>query len=213
MSSTKGMVSYGDALDDGEGDVGSSAGGQIWSVFIAALLAVVAAVVVAAIQPQDANAAPTVSVRTCGGGTIQLSTAESQILSKHNQARIDNGLPKLCVHPLLTKAARSHSQEMIDKDYFAHESFNGETDIARMQRFGYTSAGYSFTKYGENIYWGTGTSGSASSAHAWWMNSSGHRANILDPDFRQVGIGVRKGNFQGQDGASLYTVDFGVRRR
>lgn len=196
-----------------EGNAGSSAGGQARAVLISVLLVTVAGMVVAAIRAPEADAATTVSVQTCGGATIQLSTAENRILSLQNQARTNNGLPKLCVHPALTKAARSHSQEMIDKDYFAHESFDGETDIARMQRFGYTSTGYSYVKYGENIYWGSGTFGSPKSAFDWWMNSSGHMANILDPDFRQVGIGVRKGNFQGHPDASLYTVDFGVRRR
>jgi uncharacterized protein YkwD len=177
-----------------------------------AVLLVGAAMAVSAGQPQEANAASTVSVRSCDGGTILLTTAESRTLSMHNQARTANGLPKLCVHRLLTKAARSHSQEMINKDYFAHESFNGETDKARLERFGYTFSGFSFTKYGENIYMGSGTSGTPRSAFTWWMNSPPHRANILDPDFREVGIGVRKGDYQGQAGTSMYTVDFGVRR-
>lgn len=189
-----------------------STGGHIRTMFFAVLLAAATAMAVSATQSQEANAASTVSVRTCDGGTIRLTTPESRALSMHNQARTANGLPKLCVHRLLTQAARSHSQEMINKDYFAHESFNGETDIARMQRFGYTSSGFSFVKYGENIYRGSGTSGSARSAFTWWMNSPGHRANILDSDFREVGIGVRTGDFQGQAGTSMYTVDFGVRR-
>jgi uncharacterized protein YkwD len=186
-------------------------------MFLAMMLAVAAAMAVSAIQPQEANAASTVSVRTCDGGTIQLTTAESRTLSMHNNARTANGLPKLCVHRLLTRAARSHSQEMIDKDYFAHESFNGETDKQRVERFGYTFSGFSFWKFGENIYWGSGTSGTPRSAFTWWMNSPGHRANILDPDFREVGIGVRKGEYVDESGTihpgtSMYTVDFGVRR-
>lgn len=186
---------------------------QIWTMFLAMMVAVAAAMAFLAIQPQEANAGTTVSVRTCDGGTISLSTTENRILSMHNQARTANGLRRLCVHRVLTRAARSHSQEMLDKDYFAHESFNGETDQARMKRFGYTSSGFAFWKVGENIYRGSGTSGSARSAFTWWMNSSGHRANILDPDFRNVGIGVRRGEFKGQAGTTMYTVDFGVRRK
>ncbi len=183
------------------------------------VLLVGAAMAVSAIQPQEANAASTVSVSTCDGGTIKLTTAESRTLSMHNQARTSRGLQALCVHPLLTRAARSHSQEMINKDYFAHESFNGETDRQRVERFGYTFSGFSFWKFGENIYWGSGTSGTPRSAFAWWMDSSGHKANILDPAFRQIGIGVRKGQFVDpdsgtvHDGTVMYTVDFGVRRR
>lgn len=210
IRSTKKMVVSGDGLGDGK--VGMSAKGHMWMIFLAALMAVVAALVVSATRPQEANAADFVSVPACGGGTIALTTAESRTLNLHNQARATNGLATLCVHRTLTKAARFHSQEMINRDYFAHESFNGETDIARMQRYGYTSSGFAFVKYGENIYRGSGTSGSARSAFTWWMNSTGHRANILDPDFREVGIGVRKGDFQGQPGTSMFTVDFGVRR-
>lgn len=189
-----------------------SARAQRWTMMLAVAAAMAVALAVSAIQPQEANAASTVSVRTCDGGTIKLSTFENRTLTLHNKARTANGLPTLCVHRLLTKAARSHSQEMLDKDYFAHESFNGETDIARMQRFGYTSSGFSFVKYGENIYRGSGTFGTPRSAFEWWMNSPGHRANILDPEFREIGIGVRNGDFQGQAGTSMYTVDFGVRR-
>lgn len=206
MRSTKRTVVSGD------GKARMSTRGHIRTMFFAVLLAAATAIAVSAIQPQEANAASTVRVGTCDGGSMLLTTAESRTLTMHNQARTANGLPTLCVHRLLTRAARSHSQEMINKDYFAHESFNGETDIARMQRFGYTSSGFSFVKYGENIYRGSGTSGTPSSAFRWWMNSPGHRANILDADFREVGIGVRTGDFQGQAGTSMYTVDFGVRR-
>ncbi len=212
IRSMKNTVPSGDALGDGEGEMGLSTRGQIWTMFLAVLLAAATAMAISAIQTQEANAASTVRVAACGGGTIPLTTAESRILSMHNQARTANGLPKLCVHRILTKAARSHSQEMINKDYFAHESFNGETDKARVERFGYTFSGFSFTKFGENIYRGSGTSGTARSAFTWWMNSPGHRTNILDRQFREVGIGVRTGDYQGQAGTSMYTVDFGVRR-
>lgn len=184
------------------------------------VLLVGAAMAVSAIQPQEVNAASTVSVSTCDGGTIKLTTAENQTLTLHNRARTANDLPKLCVHRQLTRAARSHSQDMIDNDYFAHESDNGETTVEeRLESFGYTLSGFSFTKVGENIYWGSGTFGTPRSAFAWWMDSSGHKANILDPAFRQIGIGVRKGQFVDpdsgtvHDGTVMYTVDFGVRRR
>jgi uncharacterized protein YkwD len=210
--SMKQMVLTRDALGDGEGEIGMSAGRRTWMMFLAALLAVVAAMVVSATQPQEANATTTVSVKTCNGGTIQLNADEKRALDLHNQTRAANGLPGLCVHPALTNAARSHSQEMLDKGYFAHNSYNGETVKARLERFGYTFSGYSFWKYGENIYWGSGTSSSPESAHKWWMNSAGHKANILNKDFREVGIGVRTGTYKGYAGAKMYTVDFGVRR-
>ena len=210
--SMKEMVLTRNALGDNEEGIGMSTERLTWMMFLAALVAVVAAMVVSATQPQEANATTTVSVRTCSGGTIQLNADEKRSLDLHNQTRAANGLPGFCVHPALTNAARSHSQEMLDKGYFAHNSYNGETVKARLERFGYTFSGYSFWKYGENIYWGSGTSASPDSAHKWWMNSAGHKANILSRDFREVGIGVRTGTYKGYAGAKMYTVDFGVRR-
>ncbi len=211
MRSTKKMALTRNALSDAEGEIGMSIGRPMWTMFLAALVAVLAAMLVSATQPQEANAT-TVGVTTCSGTTIQLTTDEKRTLDLHNQTRAANGLPGLCVHPALTNAARSHSQEMLDKGYFAHTSYNGETVKARLERFGYTFSGYSFWKYGENIYWGSGTSASPDSAHKWWMNSAGHKANILNRDFREVGIGVRTGTYKGYAGAKMYTVDFGVRR-
>src|SRR5215213_6679498 len=107
-----------------------STGRRMWMMFLAALLAVVAAMVVSATQPQEANATDIPGVpggivyvwTTCDGGNIQVSSAESRILQLHNQTRAAYGLPGLCVNPALTNAARSHSQEMLDKGYFAHNS-------------------------------------------------------------------------------------------
>ncbi len=152
------------------------------------------------------------NVETCTGKPIELNGDEKQMLDLHNQARANNGLPPLCVHPDLTEAARSHSQEMLDKDYFSHDSRNGESVKARLERFGYTFAGHPSWKYGENVSWGSGDLGAADNRFDEWMDSTEHRANILDKNFRQVGIGARTGTFEAQDGAKMYTVDFGTRR-
>ena len=134
------------------------------------------------------------------------------MLELHNQARANRGLPRLCVHSVLTKAARSHSQQMLDKDFFSHDSHNGETSGERLKRFGYTSKGYSYYKIGENIAWGSGSLGSPQKIFESWMNSDGHRRNILDKDFHQVGIGARTGTYERHPDTTMYTVDFGTRR-
>jgi len=149
-----------------------------------------------------------VNVTTCiGGPPIQLTANEKRTLDLHNQERAANGRPRLCVHPALTNAARSHSQEMLDLDYFAHNSFNGETFDARLIRFG-----YSYSKRGEILYRGSGTLASPESAFKWWMKSTeGHREILLNSDYLEVGIGVRTGTYQDHAGTNMYTVDFGVR--
>ena len=151
-------------------------------------------------------------VETCTGETIKLNSDEKQMLDLHNQTRANNGLRPLCVHPDLTEAARFHSQEMLDKGYFSHDSRNGESVKARLEHFGYAFAGHSYWKYGENVSWGSGDLGAADNRFDEWMDSADHRANILDKNFDQVGIGARTGTFEAQDGAKMYTVDFGTRR-
>jgi uncharacterized protein YkwD len=180
-------------------------------VVVAVVLAVAAAVGLSASNPSTAEAA-LVTVKTCGGGSIDLTGTEKRTLDLHNQARASNGLPALCVQPTLTKAARAHSQEMLDKDYFSHDSYDGETFGARLKRFGYTSSGYGYYTVGENIAWGSGSYGSPDAVFKGWMNSAGHKANILNPKFREIGIGARTGTYKTYAGATMYTVDFGARR-
>ena len=170
-----------------------------------------AAVGVSAVDASPAEGA-LISVKTCTGGTIELNSSEKQTLDLHNKTRLDRGLPRLCVHPVLTKAARAHSQEMLDKGYFSHDSYDGEASAEGLKRFGYTSKGYSYYKIGENIAWGSGHLGSPENIFKSWMNSSGHKANILGKDFRQVGIGLPTGTYRGYKETAIYTVDFGTRR-
>ena len=182
-------------------------------VSLAATLAVIVVAVGALILvPQQAHAT-LVSVNTCDGGTITLNAEEKRVLDLHNRARKKRGLKRLCVNPILTQAARAHTQEMLAKDYTSHNSFNGETVKERLERYGYTFDGYSYYAYGENIAWGCGSYGAPDSIFRWWMHSSGHRSNILKKSFREVGIGVLRGTYKSCTEATMYTVDFGVRRR
>jgi uncharacterized protein YkwD len=102
---------------------------------------------------------------------------------------------------------------MLDKGYSAHESFNGETVRQRLKRFGYGFSRYSYYAYGENIAWGSGAQGSPDTAFDFWMNSPDHRPNILSEKLRQIGVGACTGSFQSYGESTMYTVDFGVRRR
>jgi uncharacterized protein YkwD len=185
---------------------------RVSAFLLAAALAVIAAFGASVLEPQEAEAA-LATVTTCDGGTITLNADEKRVLELHNNARKKHGLKALCVHPILTQAARAHTQEMLDTDYASHNSLNGETVKERLERFGYTSEGYSYYLYGENIAWGCGSYGAPESIFNWWMHSSGHRSNILKKSFREVGISVMKGTFKSCNQATVYTVDFGVRRR
>ena len=169
-------------------------------VFVATVLATVDALSVSAIEPRKAEAADT--VRTCGGGKIKLNAKEERTLKLHNQASKNRGIRRLGVHPKPTKAARAHSADMIRKDYFGHGNVG-----RRLKRYG-----YNWRVYGENIGGGSGRYGRPGNVFKRWMKSSGHRANILDRRFREVGIGTATGTLKGKKGYTMYTVDFGTRR-
>ena len=152
------------------------------------------------------------TVTTCAGGTIELNSNEKYMLERHNETRKKHGLKALCVHPTLTRAARAHSQDMLNKDYASHYSLNGDSVKSRLERFGYTFDGYSYYAMGENIAWGCGSYG-PERVFSFWKNSKVHRHNILNKKFREVGIGVRTGTFKTCGQAMMYTVDFATRRR
>ena len=144
-------------------------------------------------------------VTGCSGAQVYLTDREQQMLELHNQERSTRGLPNFCVHPTLQEAARAHSIEMIDKDYFSHYSYNGESFSARLTRYGYNCS-----MCAENIGSGTGSYGGPDHIFGSWMNSSGHRVNILDPRLKEVGIGEAYGTYKAYSNASMWTVDFGT---
>jgi uncharacterized protein YkwD len=96
---------------------------------------------------------------------------------------------------------------MIDLNYFSHSSYDGTAFNVRLGSFGYTP----YTALAENIALGSGTYGAPDAIFTNWMNSAGHRANILNGTLRQIGIGVSLGTYQGYTGVRMYTVDFGTR--
>jgi uncharacterized protein YkwD len=175
------------------------------AVLGAMILAGTTAFLSAAVKPELVGAATT-SVETCSGESITLGVKEERTLVLHNETRADHGLEPLCINPVLTRAARSHSKEMVEKDYFSHYSYNGEGVGARLRRFGYDRS-----VCGENIAGGYGEPGEANSIFELWINNAHHRANILDRRFRQVGVGTYTGSYKGMEGYTMYTVDFGSR--
>lgn len=171
------------------------------------LLAGIALAGVSAAEPPAARAAGGGEVSRCGGGKIHLLADERKTFRLHNEVRRDRDLKPFCVHPDLQKAARSHSKDMIRRDYFSHETKGkNESACERVRRFGYR-----FRLCGENIAWGSGSQGSPDNIMRNWMDSSGHRANILNRKYREIGIGTYTGTFEGHSGATMYTTDFGTR--
>jgi uncharacterized protein YkwD len=176
---------------------------------ISVLVAVIAAVGASTADPAVAQAEDGGYVKSCGGGKIFLSATEKETFALHNQIRRDRGIRILCLHPKLQKAARAHSRDMIERIYFSHDTKGRNENFAeRIKRYG-----YNYRKVGENIAWGSGSSGAPRSIMNAWMNSPDHRRNILNRDFRQIGIGVAHADtWQGYSDVNMYTADFGLPR-
>lgn len=113
---------------------------------------------------------------------------EKQMLDLVNQERQAAGLNPLAPDPELTQVARQHSTDMFARGYFAHDTPEGLTPFDRMNK-----AGVRFLTAGENL----ALAPTLPLAHTGLMNSPGHRANILRPQFGRVGIGVMDGGMRG----------------
>ncbi len=186
---------------------------RITVVLAALFLATITAVGISAVDPRPAQAAGGGYVKKCGGGEIFLNAKEKRTFVLHNKIRRDRNLKPFCVQPNLQKAARAHSEDMIRRDYFSHTTKGGESFDQRLKKFGYTPEGYSYYTVGENIAYGSGSYGRPGSIMQRWMKSTGHRRNILNGKFREIGIGTYTGTYKGTRDVTMYTADFGTRRR
>ncbi len=124
---------------------------------------------------------------------------ESEVIDLVNAERAAQGLHPLSLDNDLATAARDHSEDMGLQGYFSHTSLDGRTVPDRI-----TAAGYSYNTYGENIAAGQPTPENVIAA---WMSSSGHRANILNPNFCDIGVGYAY--LAGSPYGHYWTQDFG----
>jgi len=142
-----------------------------------------------------------------------VSLIRSATLCLVNRERIAHGERPLRANRRLRRAAQTHTESMAFGDYFEHVGPRGQTPLARIRGAGYISSSRAAYEVGENIAWGTLYLATPRAIVAAWMASPGHRANILDPSYRETGIGVSAhppvSLAQGQPGA-IYTQDFGA---
>jgi uncharacterized protein YkwD len=148
--------------------------------------------------------------------TDVLPTAENvdlvraAILCLHNQIRAQNNLPLLKENAKLRKAAASHSADMVGEGFFDHTSPDGDSFVDRILGAGYAKRSDGWT-LGENLAWGTGDLSSAKGVMDAWMNSAGHKANILKKAYKEVGIGIKLGVPSDDGVGATITADFGVK--
>jgi uncharacterized protein YkwD len=128
-----------------------------------------------------------------------LSGSEASLLNTMNAVRKSHGLTALRVDYTLVRAARGHSADMMNRQYFAHGSVVGRA----------VAAGARGPLFGEDLAWATGLT--AQWVVDRWLASPRHRAILLRPGFRRVGIGIVFGTFIGHGGAGVVTADFAGR--
>jgi uncharacterized protein YkwD len=161
--------------------------------------------------PSVAAARP--DVDGCAGSWLRPVPAnEAQVraatLCLINAQRARNGEPALTQNPMLQQAATFHSLDMAKRKYFEHADPDGEQPDARI-----VHAGYPPILVGENLAWGELGESTPANIVSLWMKSPGHRANVLERGYREIGIGFA---FQAPEvqpkprQAAIYTTTFGA---
>lgn len=115
--------------------------------------------------------------------TTELSTIFDELLIETNRVRGENNLSALRLSQKLGQAAQGHAEDMANNNYFSHDSPDGTSTIASRV----TATAYRFSLAGENLAAGYD---SAIDVVTGWLNSPGHRANLLNPDYTDVGFGL-----------------------
>ena len=169
------------------------------------LLALTPALALAA-APAPATAATACAAADSSPAEASVAQLERTILCLINRERTSRGLSRLRASEKLETAARRHSRDMSRRNFFGHDSPGGADLMDRARR-----AGYRGWTVGENIAWGSGSYATPAEIMQGWMNSPGHRANILRRQFDVIGVGVAIGAPRPVNGlpAAIYTTDFG----
>jgi uncharacterized protein YkwD len=126
---------------------------------------------------------------------------ELSLVEAVNDVRDAHNLRPLRIDPALVRAARGYSATMLRRNVFEHGSF-----ADRILRHGARGPAL-----GENLAWGVGRRASARSIVGAWLNSPGHRENLLRPGWNRIGVGAVKGRFLGVRSATVVTADFAGR--
>jgi uncharacterized protein YkwD len=133
---------------------------------------------------------------------VQNETYELEVIHLVNQERVSRGLHPLRLNNVLTNAARDHNQDMINNEFFDHLGSDGSWPWDRACNRGYAPYGWGDCYVAENI---AGAQTTPAQVFNAWMNSPNHRDNMLDPDYREIGVGHATGGPLDQ----YWTMDLG----
>jgi uncharacterized protein YkwD len=137
-----------------------------------------------------------VAAGAANAATVSNTTLEAEVVTLTNTARVQNGCAALRTDSRLATAARAFSQDMATYNYFSHTGRDGSNFVTRVKRTGYPDPA------AENIAWGHRTPQAVVTA---WLNSAGHRTNMLNCTYKAIGVGVA---FK-SDGTPYWTQEFG----
>lgn len=132
---------------------------------------------------------------------VSVNMSVNDLLLLTNIARQQNNLPVLQLNGELTAAAQAKAANMFSENYWAHNSPSGKTPWDFIK-----GAGYNYIYAGENLARGFSTAQDTMNA---WMASPDHRANILSPNYQDVGFAIAQGNLTGDNGTVLVVEEFG----
>ncbi len=170
-----------------------------------------ATAIVALAAPAGAHASA--QTAPCAGADLvpdagNLAQVGQATLCLLNDERAAAGLRPLAYSAALTQPSAAYSTRMVGENFFAHESPDGSTLESRLTAARYIAPDGDWF-VGENLAWGQGNLATARSIAIAWMNSAGHRHNILEPEFTEVGIGIVAGTPGDPAWGATYTTDFG----
>ena len=172
----------------------------------------VALPVLALAGPASAATAPCADANTLPGQASERALSKATVCLL-NRERARRGMRALRVNRRLSQAALAHTRDMVEKRYFQHVSRAGADVVDRLLSTGYLGRVRSWL-VGENLAWGTESLSTPRQTVTNWMQSPGHRANILKRRFREIGIGVvfHAPTRSSERVAATYTTTFGYRR-
>lgn len=162
---------------------------------------------------------PAAAASSCEGadatpGSVPAVVLQEATLCLLNEERAAAGVKPLKAHARLEKAAVKYSHAMVKQQFFDHVSPDGSTLASRAKKVKYMKGARRWS-LGENIAWGTGARATPAAIVDAWMHSPGHKRNILDPGFKEIGIGVAAGapvaTAASSSPGATYTTDFGFR--
>lgn len=144
-------------------------------------------------------------------GNASLRTVSKAVVCEINLERRSRGLAAVSGEPRLSRAARRHARSMVRLGFFSHTSPGGGTMSERLRANGYGGGRWAA---GETLGWGSGDAATPHGVVSMWMGSPPHRAILLEPGYRDVGIGVALGNpFGGsRRGTATYVGELGRAR-